>query len=234
VIDGRSINVTESGRASVAVDGAPEVKYDGPVGCQGRYFTANFVPGVPMFFRYGSQDAYLLVGSDLYYLGEGPARSRGGLTWDTTTGGHQIQIRVSCPRPPDTGPLTAARTPSACAVLTRAIARTSLHQPVGPPKFTQENPDLSYCTYRSGNGARRVAASVAAAGVLEQLSSWQQPKISGLGDEAHGGSPSDGLAVRQGQLGLELTVDLGIGASDEQNLAAEKALARTLLARLPR
>jgi hypothetical protein len=88
VIDGRSIKVTESGRASVDVQGAPELHYDGPVGCTGRYFTADFVDRVPMFFRYGSQDAYLLLGSDLYYLGEPPALRGGGLTWNTTTGGH--------------------------------------------------------------------------------------------------------------------------------------------------
>jgi hypothetical protein len=112
VIDGRSIKVTESGRASVDVQGAPELRYDGPVGCPGRYFTADFVDGVPMFFRYGSQHAYLLVGSDLYTLGEPPARGGGGLTWNTTTGGHQIQIRVNCPPPPNTGPRLRGRHPA--------------------------------------------------------------------------------------------------------------------------
>lgn len=237
VIDGRSIKVTESGRASVDVQGAPELHYDGPVGCTGRYFTADFVDRVPMFFRYGSQDAYLLLGSDLYYLGEPPVRRPGGLTWNTTTGGHQIRIQVNCAPPRPTGPLTSARTLSACSVLTRAIARATVRQPVGAPNFVQENPSLSYCEYRSldksFHGNRRVSVSVAAAGVLEQLTSWQAPNIAGLGDEAHGGQASDGLAVRQRQLGLELTVDLGFGSSNEQNLAAEKTLARTLLARLP-
>ncbi|HUZ29888.1 MAG TPA: hypothetical protein VMU90_11635 [Solirubrobacteraceae bacterium] len=140
---------------------------------------------------------------------------------------------MNCAPPPNTGPLTL----SACSVLTPAIARATVRQPVGAPKFVQENPELSYCQYtsldKSSHGDRRVSVSVASAGVLEQLASWRAPNISGLGDEAHGGQASDGLAVRRGQLGLELTVDLGFDSSNQQNLAAEKTLARTLLARLP-
>jgi hypothetical protein len=237
VIDGRTITVTESGRASVDVPAAPEVRHDGPVGCGGRYFTADFVANVRLFFRYGSQDAYLLVGSDLYYLGEPPQRSGGSLSWNTTSGGHQIQIQADCPPPSNTGPLTAARTPAACSVLTPAVAQQAVRRPVGPPKFVQENPDLSYCAYTSRNksfgGSRRVSVSVGSAEVIEQLISWQAPRISGLGDEAHGADASDGLAVRQAKLGLEVTVDLGESASNAENLAAEETLARRLLGRLP-
>jgi hypothetical protein len=236
VIDGRTISITQSGTASVKVQGAPEMTYNGPVGCTGRYFTTNFVDGVPMFFRWGSQDAYLLLGSDLYYLGSAPARSGGQLNWDTYTSGHQIHIQVGCAPPPHTGRLTASATPSACGVLTSADAQAAVREQVGAPKFVQENPDLSYCQYKSldksFNGDRRVAVYVATATELAQLSSWQQPQIAGLGDETHGGQASDGLAVRKGKLGFELTVDLGFSADNAQNLAAEEAVARRLLARL--
>jgi hypothetical protein len=133
--------------------------------------------------------------------------------------------------------VTAARTPAACSVLTPALAQEAVRQPVAAPKFVQENPDLGYCAYatrtRSPGGSRGVSVSVGSAEVIEQLISWQAPRISGLGDEAHGADASDGLAVRQGKLGLEVTVDLGQSASNAENLAAEEALARRLLGRLP-
>jgi hypothetical protein len=235
-IDGRSINVTESGRASVQIQGAPELAYHGPVGCAGRYFTADFVDGVPMFFRYGSQDAYLLVGSDEYYFGGAPDHSGGRLSWNTTDNNHQIDIQVNCPPPPHTPSLVASTTPRACDVLTSAIARTTVGEKVGAARFVRENPDLTYCEYASldktSNGNRRVSASVTTPAELEQLSSWQAPPIPGLGAEAHGGQAADGLAVRSDRLGLELTVDLGFNATNAQNLAAEEQLARVLLARL--
>jgi hypothetical protein len=122
-------------------------------------------------------------------------------------------------------------------VLPRAIAQATVRIKVGAPRFVRENPDLSYCEYKSVDqsfrGDRRVSASVATADELTQLSSWQQPAIAGLGDQAHGGDAADGLAVRKGKLGLELTVELGFDAGNAANLAAEKSLARALLAQLP-
>jgi hypothetical protein len=192
---------------------------------------------VPLFFRYGSQDAYLLVGSDLYYLGSPPTRSGGRLIWNTTANGHQIDIQAACPTPPRTGRLTGSATPSACAVLTGAMAQSAVREKVGGAKFVQENPDLSYCKYasldKSFNGDRSVSMYLATAGVLAQLSSWQQPPIPGLGDEAHGGSASDGLAVRKGKLGFELTVNGGFSSDNAKDLRTEEALARELLAGLP-
>jgi hypothetical protein len=235
-IDGRSISVTESGRASVKIAQAPELTYSGPVGCAGRYFTADFTDGVPLFFHYSSSDAYLLVGSDLYYLGGGAHRIAGKLEWDTTSDGHQIAISVGCPPPPRSGPLTGSSTPSACSVLTAAIAASTLHERVKRPKFVQENPDLSYCEYKSVdksfNGDRRLAVSVATANELTSLSSWQQPRIAGIGDEAHGGDASLGLAVRKGKLGIEVDADLGFKADNASDLAAEEAVAHELLVRL--
>jgi hypothetical protein len=234
VIDGRSVSVTESGRTSVTISGAPELTYSGPVGCAGRYFTTHFVDGVPMLFRYGSEDAYLLIGSDLYHLGGRPARSGGGLTWDTTTDGHQIAIRLGCPEPPNTGPLVAYSTPPACSVLTRAVAAAALGKKVGEPRFIPENPDLTYCEYRSGSADGRLSVGVGTADEIKRVSSWSdQPAIPGLGDEAHGGDASLGLAVVRGKLGVEVTADLGFSADDAKNLAVEQRVASALLAQLP-
>jgi hypothetical protein len=235
-IDGRTVAVRETGTASVKVDGAPEIDHDGPVGCAGRYFTADFTDNVRMMFRYGSQDAYLLVGSDLYYIGEAPERRGAQLEWNTTANGHQIDVRATCPAPAPGPRLAKTQTPEACSILTRALAAKALHEPVRPGKLVIENPELTYCAYQSVDTSfdrnRRVSLSVTVPGELRQLSSWSQPRIAGLGGEAHGGDPSDGLAVARGKLGMEITISLGTSASDARNLAAEEALARTLLPRL--
>jgi hypothetical protein len=236
-IDGRTISVTQSGRTSVKIEHAPALTYSGPVGCRGRYFTANFSEGVPMFFRYSSRDAYLLVGSDLYYLGGGGRRIGGRLEWDTTSAGHQIRVQISCPPPPPSGPLTASATPGACALLTPSIAASTMHEKAARPTFVQENPDLSYCQYRSidksFNGNRRLAVYVTTARQITGLVSWLQPKIAGIGDEARGGNASDGLAVRKGKFGIEVDADLGFRADNATDLAAEEQVARELLLRLP-
>lgn len=99
----------------------------------------------------------------------------------------------------------------------------------------RENSDLSYCEYKSNqtfDRERRVAVSVTTAGELMQLASWSEPNITGIGDEAHGGDASVGLAARKGKLGLELVVDLGFRSNAAANLAAEERLARQLLPRL--
>jgi hypothetical protein len=104
-IDGRTIDVRQSGTAKVEQSAAPQLDYSGPLGCRGRYFDTKFSDGVRLLFRYGSDDAYLLVGSDLYYLGGVPRRVGRRLAFDTTVGPHRISIRVACPPPPRTGPL---------------------------------------------------------------------------------------------------------------------------------
>jgi hypothetical protein len=237
VIDSRTVSVTQSGTTSVRLSGAPELNYSGPVGCAGRFFTADFVSNLRLYFRYSSRDAYLLLGSELYYLGGAPRRHGSQLEWSATVNNRQIAIRVACPPPPPGPPLTASATPGACSLLTAAIATTALREKVGRPKFLQENPELSYCEYKSVdksfNGDRRLAVSVASATELASLSSWSQPPIAGLGDEAHGGDASIGLAVRKGKLGLEVVADLGVSGSARANLATEESVARKLVAALP-
>jgi hypothetical protein len=236
VINGRRIGVRESGTVSVSSTGAPQLNHNGPVGCSGRYFTANLDPAVRIYFRYGSRDAYLLVGSELEYLGEGPTRTGGQLEWQTAINGQPVVVRVACPPLPPGPRLAVGTTPNACAVLTASIAAAGLRQPVGRAAFVFENPELTACTYRSRDqtfsGDRRLQVSVGSASVISSLSSWSQPRLAGIGDEAHGGDPSIGLDARQGKLAVEVVADLGPDATDAVNLAAEKRVARALLGRL--
>jgi hypothetical protein len=235
VIDGRAIAVQETGSTTVRISGAPEMNYRGPVGCGGRFFTADFGGGVNLYFHYSARDAYLLIGSEEYYLSGGPTRAAGRLRWDHTVNSRHIVIAVSCPRPPaGARPLLVSSVPQACTLLTPGLAAQAISQRVGPPRSVQENPELSYCEYksldRSFRGNRRVAVSVGTVGEITQLSSWSQPMIPGIGDEAHGGDPSIGLAARAGKRGVEVVVDRGFAASDAANLRAEEAIARRLLA----
>lgn len=236
VINGRTIGVRETGTVSVRSTAAPQLNYSGPVGCAGRYFTANLDSSVRIYFHYGARDAYLLIGSELDYLGEGPVRHGGELEWQTTIKDQPVEVRVRCRVPPAGPRLAVGTTPNACTVLTASIAREALRQRVGRPAFVFENPELTACTYRSRNqtfsGDRRLQVSVGSAAVISLLSSWSQPKLAGIGDEAHGGDPSIGLAVRHDRLGIEVVADLGPSASDAINLAAEERVARALLARL--
>jgi hypothetical protein len=204
-----------------------------PVGCKGRYFTANFSDGVPLFFRYSSHDAYLLLGSGLYYLGSAPQRTGGTLHWDSTVDGHQINVQVSCAPPPSSAPLVTSGVPQACDLVTRAIATSALRGKVGPPERVTEGPDTTYCAYKSSDGARRLELYVEKSAGLASGGSWAQPKITGIGDEAHGGSADSGLAARKGTLGIEVHVDLGFAADNAANVAAEDALARELIVELP-
>lgn len=230
VIDGRTIHVTESGTVATRVSGAPEMNYSGPVGCTGRYFTADFGGGVNLSFRYSAHDAYLLIGSDLYYLGGQPTVKNGQLHWNSTVANRQIDIALRCPVPPaSAAALVRSQVPSACSLLTAQLASAAIGERVGRPRALQENPELSYCEYRGISGNRRVAVSVGTAGEISQLSSWSQPPIAGIGDAAHGGDPSIGLAARRGQRGIEVVVDRGFDASGQANLRAEEILARRLL-----
>lgn len=237
VINGRAIGVRESGTVTVRSTAAPQLNHSGPVGCAGRYFTASLDPSVRIYFRYGPRDAYLLIGTELQYLGEGPARHGRALEWQTTIANQPVEVRVSCPAPPAGPRLAVSTTPNACVVLSSSLASAALRERVGGPAFIFENPELTACTYRSRNqtfnGDRRLQVSVGSAAVIAGLSSWSQPKVAGIGDEAHGGDPAIGLAVRKGKLGIEVVADLGPNAGDAVNLAAERRVATALVRRLP-
>src|SRR5262249_46459559 len=149
--------------------------------------------------------------------------------------GHQITVAVFCQPPPDRGRLAVGTTPPACAVVTTAIAHEALNEKPGAPTFVFENPELSACKIHSVNTSlghdRRIQVTVGSADQIKRLSSWAEPAISGIGDEAHGGDAFIGLAAVKGKLGVEVVVDLDDPGHPEQSLAKERQIARLLLAR---
>jgi hypothetical protein len=104
VIDGGTTTVTQSGSITVSGTGSP-LDYSGPLGCRGRYFEADETDTISMDFRYSSQDAFLLVGNDLYHFGP-PDTGGGVLDWSEDFGDRSIEVKVSCALPPSTAPLS--------------------------------------------------------------------------------------------------------------------------------
>ncbi len=107
-IDGGTTLVTENG--SITFDGSGTLlDYSGPLGCAGRYFNADYTDDVGIYFRYSSQDAYLLIGSDLYHFVSAPAIGDGTLAWERDFDDRNIAVTVRCGPPPTStppGPLT--------------------------------------------------------------------------------------------------------------------------------
>ena len=56
IINGEQTTIATAGTISVEIDGAPELNYSGPAGCEGRYFA----DGEQNYFRYTARRAYLL------------------------------------------------------------------------------------------------------------------------------------------------------------------------------
>ena len=54
------------GWIAVRIGGVPELNYDGPSGCPGRYFTSGDESSDDFYFRYGATGALLLRGNTLY------------------------------------------------------------------------------------------------------------------------------------------------------------------------
>jgi hypothetical protein len=230
VVGGRTVTVQQSGTAKVKVDGAPEMDYDGPLGCGGRYFTTAFDSGLNLYFRWSSKDAYLLVGSELFYL-SGPGERHGEqLQWDWEIDGKTILIRIGCPPPPPSPSLASGSSvPDACDVLTPAIARAVLRSRVREVRHDQETPFLSYCAYSSRTFGE-IGAYVTTDEQIQSLTGWEQPAVSGFGDEAHGGNAGIGFSVRSGSLGFRVEVELP--PLEDGELEAEKDAARRILADL--
>ena len=74
----------------------PELSYDGPLGCEGRYF-ADHESGY--YFGYGPRAAHLLAGNRLYTFAMAPGRSSDGLAWSHTFGRDRVTVLVNCPPP---------------------------------------------------------------------------------------------------------------------------------------
>ena len=75
----------------------------------GRYFNADYTDDVGIYFRYSSQDAYLLIGSDLYHFVSAPAIGDGTLAWERDCDDRNIAMTVRFGPPPTStalGPLT--------------------------------------------------------------------------------------------------------------------------------
>jgi hypothetical protein len=107
MVDGQTITIAQSGRASIAV-GTPQLDHNGPLGCRGRYFTGSFTEHIDFFFHYSSRDAYFQIGvtpAKVFHFRHAPKRRGGALVWDQTFGGRRAAVSVNCPPPPPSGPL---------------------------------------------------------------------------------------------------------------------------------
>ena len=111
IVDGGTTTVTQSGSIEVSGTGTP-LDYSGPLGCRGRYFDAGDSDSTEMDFRYSSQDAFLLIGNDLYHFGP-PVEGDGTLSWSHDFGDRDITVKVNCTLPPSSAPLSPAGTSSA-------------------------------------------------------------------------------------------------------------------------
>ena len=96
IFNGQRTTVAQSGSVSVQISGAPELNYDGPLGCKGRYFTDS---DGDFYFHWGPQSAALLRYDTLYRF-DGPPHSAGGqLIWNQDFGGDRITLLANCPPP---------------------------------------------------------------------------------------------------------------------------------------
>ena len=95
IVDGQRTTVAQSGSVEVQIGGVPELSYDGPLGCKGRYFTDS---DADIYFRYDARRAYLLRYSTLYRFGP-PRRAGGQLIWTDDFDGTKVTVLVNCPPP---------------------------------------------------------------------------------------------------------------------------------------
>ncbi len=228
-LNGARVDVTESGSATVQVDGAPEIDYSGPVGCRGRYFTTEYPDGIQFDFRYSAHDAYLLQGSSVYHLGP-PTQAGATLRWSETVGGTRLEVQVRCPLPPGARPaISALAPPPACSLLTRALVVSLLGPHPGRPDSRALDPLESHCLY-STSDLRVVSLDVEGAQLLKSELLWTTRTVTGLGVPAHYPGGPEGLVFVKGTLGAEVTVISGDATKD---LADDEVIARAILPKLP-
>ena len=226
---GAKVDVTESGRATVRVDGAPEMDYSGAIGCRGRYFTTDFPDGVQLDFRYSAHDAYLLQGSSLYHLGP-PTQAGATLRWSEPASGGQLEVQVRCPLPPGALPaISTLAPPSACSLLTRALVVSLLGPHPGRADSRALDPLESHCSY-STSDLHVVSLDVEGAQLLESELLWKTRTVTGLGVPAHYPGGPEGLVFVTGKLGAKVTVISGDATKD---LADDERIARAILPKLP-
>jgi hypothetical protein len=95
IVDGERTTIAQSGSAEVEISGVPELGHDGPLGCDGRYFTDS---ESDVYFRYGPRRAYLLRFDTLFRFGA-PERAGGQLIWSDDFDGRKVTVLVNCPPP---------------------------------------------------------------------------------------------------------------------------------------
>jgi hypothetical protein len=95
-----------------SISGHPELSYTGPGACAGRIFQGNGLggeeSGLVDWFRYSSEDAFIVSGSQVYHFIHGPRRAHGLLIFDHVFQGQRITVSVTCPPPPPSAPLLPA------------------------------------------------------------------------------------------------------------------------------
>jgi hypothetical protein len=96
IVNGQQTSIAQSGSVSVEIDGAPELDYSGPAGCEGRYF-ADGESGI--YFRYTPRRAHLLRGDRLYTFAEPPRQSAELIVWSHTFGPDKVTVLANCPLP---------------------------------------------------------------------------------------------------------------------------------------
>ncbi len=95
IINGEQTTIATAGTISVEIDGAPELNYSGPAGCEGRYFA----DGEQNYFRYTARRAYLLAGDQLYRFDEPPRQLGENIAWSRTFGPDKVTVLANCPLP---------------------------------------------------------------------------------------------------------------------------------------
>jgi hypothetical protein len=96
-----------------SISGSPELSYSGPGACAGQIFQGSgdggeVESGIVDWFRYSSQDAFIVSGIAVYHFIHGPRLVRGLLVFDQVFQGQRITVTVTCPPPPPSGPLLRA------------------------------------------------------------------------------------------------------------------------------
>ena len=105
IFNGERTTVAQSGTIQAEFGDIPELNYDGPIGCPGRYFDSG-ESDQDFTFRYSARDALLLRGNVLYHFQGPPRRVAGQIAWNHTFGADRITVLANCPPPPKgSGPI---------------------------------------------------------------------------------------------------------------------------------
>jgi hypothetical protein len=116
-------------------------------------------------------------------------------------------------------------------VLTLDLVRPVIGDDASQSISAQPNPHETHCQYKGSNGW--IDAMVGDWSVIHLVSEPNEQAVAGIGDAAY--ISSDGLKVRKGKHGMEISVVLMSGDSstqDDRQAQAEKDLAAKMLPKL--